>query len=72
MRWETVETIDASAEVGLWQDRVSLELGVYNKLASDVLMNVELPAHSGFNNRAVNAGEVLNRGWLKSVSRPTI
>ena len=62
LRWETARTWDASAQVGLWQDRISLELGVYNKLASDVLMNVELPAHSGFNNRAVNAGEVLNRG----------
>lgn len=62
LRWETVRTWDASAEVGLWNDRVSLQLGLYNKLASDVLMNVELPAHSGFNSRAVNAGEVLNRG----------
>jgi len=62
LRWETVETIDASLEMGLWQDRVSVELGVYNKMASDVLMNVELPSHTGFNNRSVNAGQVLNRG----------
>lgn len=62
LRWETVETIDASLEVGLWKDRVSVELGVYNKMASDVLMNVELPSHTGFNNRSVNAGQVLNRG----------
>ena len=32
-------------------------------MASDVLMSVELPSHTGFNNRAINAGEVLNRGW---------
>lgn len=62
LRWETVETIDASLEMGLWKDRVSVELGVYNKMASDVLMNVELPSHTGFNNRSVNAGQVLNRG----------
>jgi len=48
--------------MGLWKDRVSVELGVYNKMASDVLMNVELPSHTGFNNRSVNAGQVLNRG----------
>ena len=63
LRWETVETIDASVEMGLWRDRVSVELGWYNKMASDVLMNVELPSHTGFNNRSVNAGQVLNRGW---------
>ena len=62
LRWETVETIDASVEMGLWKDRVSVELGWYNKMASDVLMNVELPSHTGFNNRSVNAGQVLNRG----------
>ena len=62
LRWETVRTWDASVEMGLLKDRVSVELGWYNKLASDVLMNVELPAHTGFNNRSVNAGEVLNRG----------
>ncbi|MGB1100472.1 MAG: SusC/RagA family TonB-linked outer membrane protein, partial [Flavobacteriales bacterium] len=27
LRWETVETIDASLEMGLWKDRVSVELG---------------------------------------------
>ena len=62
LRWETVRTVDASVEMGLWNDRVSVELGFYDKLASDVLMNVELPSHTGFNNRSVNAGEVLNRG----------
>ena len=63
LRWETVETLDASVEMGLWRDRVSVELGWYNKMASDVLMSVELPSHTGFNNRAINAGQVLNRGW---------
>jgi len=62
LRWETVRTIDASVEIGLWKDRVAVEVGLYNKLASDVLMNVELPSHTGFNNRSVNAGEVLNQG----------
>ena len=59
---KTVRTLDASVEMGLWKDRVAVELGLYDKLASDVLMNVELPSHTGFNNRSVNAGEVLNRG----------
>ena len=68
LRWETVETIDASLEVGLWQDRVSVELGWYNKMASDVLMVVELPAHTGFSSRAINAGQVLNRGWELGVT----
>ena len=68
LRWETVETIDASIEAGLLEDRVSVELGVYNKLASDVLMNVELPSHTGWSNRYVNAGEVLNRGVELSVT----
>jgi len=68
LRWETVQTVDASVEMGLFQDRVSVELGLYNKMASDVLMNSELPAHTGWAGRFINAGEVLNRGVEFSIT----
>lgn len=68
LRWETVQTIDASVEMGLLDDRLSVEVGVYNKMASDVLMNSGLPSHTGWGSRFINAGEVLNRGVELSIT----
>ena len=71
LRWETVRTIDASVEIGLWENhRVAVEVGLYNKLASDVLMNVELPPTLASTTALSIAGEVLNQG-IELESLPT-
>lgn len=62
LRWETSRTVDASVEMGLWQDRVTLELAGYHKYSTDVLMNVSTPASTGFTNFWDNVGTILNRG----------
>ena len=62
LRWETVETIDASVEMGIVERPRVCGARVVQQDGQDVLMNVELPSHTGFNNRSVNAGQVLNRG----------
>lgn len=62
LKWETSRTWDASVEMGLWQDRVALELAGYHKYSTDVLMNVSTPASTGFTNFWDNVGTILNRG----------
>lgn len=62
LRWETSRTIDASLEMGLLQDRITLELAGYHKYSTDVLMNVSTPASTGFTNFWDNVGTILNRG----------
>lgn len=62
LKWETSTTVDASLELGLWQDRVTFEIGVYNKKSVDVLLNVNVPPSTGFTNYWDNVASVLNRG----------
>jgi len=62
LHWESSRTVDASLELGFWNDRVTAEIGYYNKLAQDVIMNVSTPASTGFTNRWDNVATILNRG----------
>ncbi len=62
LRWETSQTWDASVEMGLWKDRVTLQLAAYHKRSEDVLMNVSTPASLGFSNLWDNVATILNRG----------
>lgn len=62
LQWETSRVIDASVEMGLWKDRVTFELGVYNKMSNDVLMNVNVSPSTGFTNYWDNVAQILNRG----------
>ena len=62
LRWETSTTLDASLEVGLWGDRVTTEWAVYRKMSTDVLMNVQTPASTGFTNYWDNVAQIMNRG----------
>jgi hypothetical protein len=68
LRWERCFTVDASVEMGLWDDRVFVESGVYRKRSDDVLLNAGLPAHIPFNSYMVNAGAILNQGFETSVT----
>ena len=67
LRWETSRTFDASVEIGLWHDRVTMELAGYHKYSTDVLMNVSTPASTGFTHFWDNVGTIVNSGVEFSV-----
>ena len=67
LKWESTRTIDGSVEIGLLQDRLVLEVGAYHKWSTDVLMNVSVPASTGFTNYWDNVGTVMNRGVELSI-----
>ncbi|MGB1032376.1 MAG: SusC/RagA family TonB-linked outer membrane protein, partial [Flavobacteriales bacterium] len=68
LRWETSRTIDASVEVGLWQDRVTFEVGVYDKKSDDVLLNVNVSPSTGFTNYWDNVASIKNQGVEFSIT----
>lgn len=55
-----------SAEVGvearLWQNRINLEVVVFQTRSTDIILNVPIAAASGFTSQARNAGELQTRG----------
>ena len=62
LQWETVKTFDIGYELGLWNNRVALEVDVYRRTSSDLLLTAPLPPTSGFSSAVKNVGELRNDG----------
>lgn len=77
LRWETTNNTSIAVEMGLWNDRLTFTVEGYRKYSKDVLMNVSLPASTGFTSFWDNVAEVLNEGvelstnvnWMNPSSR---
>jgi TonB-linked SusC/RagA family outer membrane protein len=62
LRWEKTHQVDAGIELGLFDNRLSLELDVYRKLTTDMLLSAPVPSSSGFTTVTRNIGSMENRG----------
>ncbi|MCM4162201.1 MULTISPECIES: TonB-dependent receptor [unclassified Arenibacter] len=62
LKWEKTEQVDAGIELGLLNNRIGLELDVYRKLTTDMLLNAPIPSSSGFTNVFRNVGSLENKG----------
>jgi len=61
--WETNTQFDAGFDLGLFRDRIYLTVAAYQRRTTDLLLNQNIPATTGFANTALaNVGEVRNRG----------
>lgn len=63
LTWEKSKQLDIGVEIGLFNDRVNLDLDYYNNRTTDLLLNVNLPTTTGFANVLRNIGEVENKGF---------
>jgi hypothetical protein len=50
-------------DLGLFKDRIGLTFDYYNRITSDLLLNVNLPTTTGFSSSLQNLGQVQNRGY---------
>ncbi|RRB03833.1 TonB-dependent receptor [Larkinella rosea] len=62
LRWEKTHQIDAGLELGLLQNRISVEVDVYRKLTTDMLLSAPVPYSSGYETVSKNVGSMENRG----------
>ncbi len=62
LRWEKVTTFNIGYEVGAFRDRISLEVDLYRRTTTDLLLNAQLPPSSGFGSATKNIGELRNSG----------
>ncbi len=63
---QTVST-EAGVSIGLW-NRFSIDLGYYNRVTEDALLDVPIPASNGFTTMKRNIGVLSNTGLETSVS----
>lgn len=60
--WETTKQIDIGMDVGLFANKLTLNLDYYQRNTVDLLWRQEVPQSVGLNAPFVNAGEVQNNG----------
>ncbi len=60
--WETTYQYNIGMDLGLWNERVQLEVNLYKKETEDLLINLPIPTTTGFRTLPSNAGTVENKG----------
>lgn len=63
LQWESTSATNVGLELGLFNDRVSLEFDVYNKLTENLLWEIPVPNSLGFSTKIENVGSSQNRGF---------
>lgn len=61
--WEKMRQLDIGLDLSILKSRISLTVDYYDKITSDLLLNVPVPASTGFANALQNIGKVSNKGW---------
>jgi TonB-linked SusC/RagA family outer membrane protein len=59
---EITRSDEVGAEMGLFNNRVTLDASLYNKSTRNQIFDVEISGASGFDRKWVNAGEISNKG----------
>ena len=70
--WEKTKQVDLGIDLGLFNNRLSLELDAYYKRTNDLLLERELPYQTGFSQILENIGSVDNKGLEISVHSTNI
>lgn len=63
LTWEKTAQLNFGIEFGLFRDRITGELDVYNKNTTDLLLNVPIPGTTGFTSQRQNIGRMQNYGF---------
>lgn len=62
LSWERNRQFDLGLELGLFQNRIFVVSDIYEKITSDLLLNVPTPSITGYTSARQNIGKVRNRG----------
>ncbi len=60
--WEKAKEVDLGIDLGLCDNRIYLTADYYNKLTSDLLLNVPVPLSTGYETALRNLGSLRNKG----------
>lgn len=62
LKWEKVTTVDIGYELGLFKNRISMEVDLYRRITDDLLLQATLPPTTGFTSAMKNIGALKNEG----------
>jgi TonB-linked SusC/RagA family outer membrane protein len=72
LKWETTAQSDIGIDVGFFDGRLSGQFDVYLKKTKDLLLNVQVPATSGFTTITQNLGKLQNKGFEMQIDSKNI
>ena len=67
LKWETSKQTDIGIDLGLFNNKLMLTADYYIKKSSDFLLEIQMPAQTGFTKATRNVGSVKNNGFEFSV-----
>lgn len=62
LKWETSSTINAGLDMNFLNEKIILNVDVYQKTTTDLLYNSPVPSSTGFNLMLRNIGSIRNQG----------
>ncbi len=63
LKWERSKQLDLGIDLSAFQDKLTFTAEYYDKITSDMLLSIPLPAISGFTDYLANIGKVQNKGF---------
>lgn len=63
LKWETTKQFDIGFDFGFLKNRITGEIDYYNKQTDGLLLNVNIPATTGFTSMVRNVGKLENKGF---------
>jgi TonB-dependent starch-binding outer membrane protein SusC len=62
LKWERTTTYNAGLDIGLFKNKLIVNIDAYYKYTTDALLYLPVPGATGYNSTLANAGEVSNKG----------
>jgi TonB-dependent starch-binding outer membrane protein SusC len=72
LKWEKTAQADFGVEIGVLDNRISLEADVYYKKTTDMLLDAPLPHTSGYATITKNVGSMENKGFEIAITTENI
>lgn len=72
LKWEKTAQTDIGAELGLFNDRVTIEADYYYRLTTDMLLDAPVPQTSGYGTIRRNIGSMENKGFEFAINSTNI
>ena len=63
LHWEKTRSANYGVDLGLFNNRISLSADYYDKLTTDMLLDVPFALSTGFASGRENIGHMSNKGW---------
>ncbi|MDP4205762.1 MAG: TonB-dependent receptor, partial [Bacteroidota bacterium] len=60
---ETTSSSEVGTEIGLFNNRVKVDLSYYNTNSYNQILNLDVSPSTGYNSKLLNAGKINNRGF---------